>query len=118
MRLAIVSFPVPVSPTMSTLLALPAITRTKSNTVRMRGLRPTTIESNEKVGRSSTSHREPQRRCQRGSGSFSGQFRQNWRNFGRKTCPAAGFPRSEEHTSELQSHHDLVCRLLLEKKKK
>ena len=24
---------------------------------------------------------------------------------------------SEEHTSELQSHHDLVCRLLLEKKK-
>src|SRR5437773_3836244 len=23
---------------------------------------------------------------------------------------------SEEHTSELQSHHDLVCRLLLEKK--
>src|SRR5260221_7534355 len=30
---------------------------------------------------------------------------------GRKT-------RSEEHTSELQSHSDLVCRLLLEKKKK
>src|SRR5437773_7241614 len=28
------------------------------------------------------------------------------------------FRRSEEHTSELQSHHDLVCRLLLEKKKK
>src|SRR6266540_7388925 len=28
------------------------------------------------------------------------------------------WPRSEEHTSELQSHHDLVCRLLLEKKKK
>src|SRR5437667_1757537 len=27
-------------------------------------------------------------------------------------------PRSEEYTSELQSHHDLVCRLLLEKKKK
>src|SRR5260221_5247078 len=34
---------------------------------------------------------------------------------------AAGFlppdRRSEEHTSELQSHSDLVCRLLLEKKK-
>src|SRR5437667_2085070 len=29
-----------------------------------------------------------------------------------------GGQRSEEHTSELQSHHDLVCRLLLEKKKK
>src|SRR5437868_9903432 len=27
-------------------------------------------------------------------------------------------PRSEEHTSELQSRFDLVCRLLLEKKKK
>src|SRR5699024_12630937 len=34
--------------------------------------------------------------------------------------PAAGEPRdrrSEEHTSELQSRFDLVCRLLLEKKK-
>src|SRR5260370_22198718 len=29
-----------------------------------------------------------------------------------------GNPRSEEHTSELQSHLNLVCRLLLEKKKK
>src|SRR6266516_4082329 len=29
-----------------------------------------------------------------------------------------GGPRSEEHTSELQSPYDLVCRLLLEKKKK
>ena len=29
-----------------------------------------------------------------------------------------GIARSEEHTSELQSHHDLVCRLLLETKKK
>src|SRR5260221_9564927 len=31
---------------------------------------------------------------------------------------AAFSMRSEEHTSELQSHSDLVCRLLLEKKKK
>src|SRR5438067_6276206 len=29
-----------------------------------------------------------------------------------------GLRRSEEHTSELQSRFDLVCRLLLEKKKK
>src|SRR5438034_6145822 len=35
---------------------------------------------------------------------------------GRATPAAAR--RSEEHTSELQSHSDLVCRLLLEKKKK
>src|SRR5690606_39893764 len=37
-----------------------------------------------------------------------------------KHC-AAGvgiWPRSEEHTSELQSRENLVCRLLLEKKKK
>src|SRR6266496_6468907 len=32
--------------------------------------------------------------------------------------PAAIAHRSEEHTSELQSRRDLVCRLLLEKKKK
>src|SRR6266540_6524593 len=31
--------------------------------------------------------------------------------------PKTNSRRSEEHTSELQSHHDLVCRLLLEKKK-
>src|SRR5438132_4180356 len=32
-------------------------------------------------------------------------------------CQAVRKTRSEEHTSELQSHSDLVCRLLLEKKK-
>src|SRR5256885_11046935 len=32
-------------------------------------------------------------------------------------CGAIGFLRSEEHTSELQSPCNLVCRLLLEKKK-
>src|SRR5260221_9584507 len=31
--------------------------------------------------------------------------------------PVKADDRSEEHTSELQSHSDLVCRLLLEKKK-
>src|SRR3712207_7721942 len=36
---------------------------------------------------------------------------------GRLPAPAAGL-RSEEHTSELQSRQYLVCRLLLEKKKK
>src|SRR5437868_7254722 len=33
-------------------------------------------------------------------------------------CHRASQCRSEEHTSELQSRFDLVCRLLLEKKKK
>src|SRR5260221_929300 len=36
----------------------------------------------------------------------------------RVMSPIAKPKRSEEHTSELQSHSDLVCRLLLEKKKK
>src|SRR5438874_7195795 len=49
-----------------------------------------------------SSHRGARPRQARGSGS-------EW--------PWA-WPRSEEHTSELQSRRDLVCRLLLEKKKK
>src|SRR6266851_3774737 len=32
-----------------------------------------------------------------------------------RSGPVLQSGRSEEHTSELQSHHDLVCRLLLEK---
>src|SRR5437773_9698395 len=35
-----------------------------------------------------------------------------------RAAPRCRYVRSEEHTSELQSHHDLVCRLLLEKKKR
>src|SRR5260221_2140041 len=57
-------------------------------------------------------------------------FRSPWVAPGASTAVACGCrllmspsgatqqPRSEEHTSELQSHSDLVCRLLLEKKKK
>src|SRR5690606_41277944 len=36
----------------------------------------------------------------------------------RRAIGPAEHPRSEEHTSELQSRENLVCRLLLEKKKK
>src|SRR5260221_7360087 len=35
----------------------------------------------------------------------------------RRASDGSEWLRSEEHTSELQSHSDLVCRLLLEKKK-
>src|SRR5215204_7456018 len=54
-------------------------------------------------------------------------FRSRDRRAEHGRAPAAAGPRvalgdevsrSEEHTSELQSHSDLVCRLLLEKKKK
>src|SRR5436190_11212297 len=43
------------------------------------------------------------------TGGFRSTCLRNWRRTFRR--------RSEEHTSELQSHSDLVCRLLLEKKK-
>src|SRR5260221_9504377 len=48
-----------------------------------------------------------------------GAYRRLPRKFGQHVVLdlAIGFGRSEEHTSELQSHSDLVCRLLLEKKK-
>src|SRR5207249_11025807 len=40
------------------------------------------------------------------------------RGVGETLSSGTGASRSEEHTSELQSRFDLVCRLLLEKKKK
>src|SRR5437867_8138844 len=43
---------------------------------------------------------------------------QRHRQIGHPDLPMALDFRSEEHTSELQSPYDLVCRLLLEKKKK
>src|SRR5438132_3801788 len=47
--------------------------------------------------------------------SMTQQDREYWRQ--RRAQERAYRERSEEHTSELQSHSDLVCRLLLEKKK-
>src|SRR5260370_8259968 len=53
-------------------------------------------------------------RCWFQAGRFAAR-RAPWR---RKECPQDRVAnRSEEHTSELQSHLNLVCRLLLEKKK-
>src|SRR5437588_9796889 len=45
-------------------------------------------------------------------GARSPPWKPGWRSLG-----SPKVRRSEEHTSELQSHSDLVCRLLLEKKK-
>src|SRR5260221_7055229 len=62
--------------------------------------------------------RHPGGRAHRSRGGRGGCGRQR----GGSTIPSARSravaDRSEEHTSELQSHSDLVCRLLLEKKKK
>src|SRR5713101_8873191 len=49
--------------------------------------------------------------CRRRSAASSGRH-------SRSPSSATDDARSEEHTSELQSHVNLVCRLLLEKKKK
>src|SRR2546427_8525103 len=48
------------------------------------------------------------------------RFQRDGKPYVRYREPASGetFLRSEEHTSELQSQSNLVCRLLLEKKKK
>src|SRR5438477_9483630 len=54
-------------------------------------------------------------------GNSAGSSRATWMRW-RNTLRSGARPflmsRSEEHTSELQSHVNLVCRLLLEKKKK
>src|SRR5260370_26353597 len=49
--------------------------------------------------------------------SSSARRRSGWGLPERRGAVFGRFPRSEEHTSELQSHLNLVCRLLLEKKK-
>src|SRR5690242_20954931 len=52
-------------------------------------------------------------------GGYQGlRFRQKLFLRGHRHRPVSTELRSEEHTSELQSHVNLVCRLLLEKKKK
>src|SRR5260221_4142040 len=48
--------------------------------------------------------------------AFKGE--QGAKDAGKMRAEGKEYVRSEEHTSELQSHSDLVCRLLLEKKKK
>src|SRR3712207_4102222 len=49
---------------------------------------------------------------------FSNQALQDWKDEKIRKREKASLERSEEHTSELQSRQYLVCRLLLEKKKK
>src|SRR5260221_10537259 len=63
-------------------------------------------------------------RLGRKSGLTWGCPASNWRKYSDTVTPSRYSTvrmravRSEEHTSELQSHSDLVCRLLLEKKKR
>src|SRR3712207_8788987 len=59
-------------------------------------------------------HLSPSRPRADSRGSYS---ERGHTGFPRRTNGLTGGPRSEEHTSELQSRQYLVCRLLLEKKK-
>src|SRR2546430_11310743 len=54
----------------------------------------------------------------RRAGLLAPRSRGSGRGAARRRREPAGAVRSEEHTSELQSQSNLVCRLLLEKKKK
>src|SRR2546428_5047166 len=55
----------------------------------------------------------------RASGSVARRVcKVHWTRFVSRHAARVPPPRSEEHTSELQSRSDLVCRLLLEKKKR
>src|SRR2546421_3646294 len=58
----------------------------------------------------------PLLRCRRTFYKKPRQLPRRWRTI--FVCAPSLRVRSEEHTSELQSRSDLVCRLLLEKKKK
>src|SRR5205807_8152099 len=57
-------------------------------------------------------------RAGRNHGDFTDFVTENVEPQGKKHFAGPVFVRSEEHTSELQSPCNLVCRLLLEKKKK
>src|SRR5260221_3514996 len=87
------SFPVPVSPSMRTVESVDATCFTCSRTDSRAALLPM-IRSNLRSVRSPSRYVTETELIEDSSGS-----------------------RSEEHTSELQSHSDIVCRLLLEKKK-
>src|SRR5260370_25289282 len=75
------------------------------------------VEPSSKCVRPSTPRRRP-----KGAGMITKTPKLNRRSFVIGSAAvgaglALGLKRSEEHTSELQSHLNLVCRLLLEKKK-
>src|SRR2546430_11192546 len=65
--------------------------------------------------RSSRRHRQRESKCR--AAHRSGHCSREFWNFSRHRIDGGASGRSEEHTSELQSQSNLVCRLLLEKKK-
>src|SRR5207237_9701630 len=101
------------SPPLPYTTALPILTFTPT----VSGARTGTLSVVDNAGGS------PQTVALTGSGTAPGAgFAPTSLGFGNQLLSTASTPmtvtRSEEHTSELQSHLNLVCRLLLEKKKK
>src|SRR6266566_3137598 len=85
-----------------------------SSSARTKRLPRTPSTSRVTSAPSSTSSSRSSLRPVRSGVDFGGAMRSNVP----PAPPAPSRPRSEEHTSELQSPCNLVCRLLLEKKKK
>src|SRR5204862_7491837 len=87
--------------------ALPIWIRGYGRPARLPGAGPTRAKQSNCPGeRSSSANVRPFPYCKHRRASY-----------GSAGLPASNRPRSEEHTSELQSRRDLVCRLLLEQKK-
>src|SRR5205085_11542628 len=76
----------------------------------------TTLFRSRRPGADAGAHRGPGRAAPRLLRALPGRQQGSGRGAHRRH--AGGGARSEEHTSELQSQSNLVCRLLLEKKKK
>src|SRR3989442_9661591 len=71
------------------------------------------------LDRRSASYQDLDQRIQSEATLTAGILAESYRARGSLVrADTSGRPRSEEHTSELQSRPHLVCRLLLEKKKK
>src|SRR3712207_7434258 len=92
-------------PPRSTLFPYTTLFRSRPVRLRLRVVRRLRVPAADLPGR----RREVRRRHRRSSGA---------RAAGRRGAVERVAARSEEHTSELQSRQYLVCRLLLEKKKK
>src|SRR5690242_21303806 len=87
---------------------------TEYNTLSLHDALPISMKSRQ-AGRRLGGRRPAGARCEPGrSGGSTGGHRPRQPSGRLGPCPVS---RSEEHTSELQSHVNLVCRLLLEKKK-
>src|SRR5260370_9684356 len=84
----------------------------------IRQIRQQQMKRKERAGQEKIVHRVQIVAAQRGQDEYQKEKEEQRRGPEIADPPRQRTGRSEEHTSELQSHLNLVCRLLLEKKKK